>query len=240
MRKIIFAVLIIIAFSSCSFITEDDIMLNVPSNIPLEEMTGEEIYYTLTYFDGEQVRSEYVAQNTKKLNVKVKKGSLSLFLLYPASTYTPLSAFYEPGKSTSVKFSYSDSSLIEFLINTAEYNPKLISRVSVSGLLARYEADEIDKIKFLDALEKGVINYSTDIKAEKKIVNLENLTYGRWFSDRDDIDDIIVKDTAISIELNLYEGVYFYVHEDLKNMLTIVISENGESVSKVDEFEIWY
>ncbi len=239
MKKIMLFLSFPFLILSCSLVTDEDVVLSLPLSIPLEEMSNESIYYTLRYFDGKRVQSLHIPSHSRRVEVSVKRGLLSFFLIYPAEMFTPLSAYKEPGKDVST-FCYRDSSLIEFLMDIAEEAPTLAGNISLSLLLERYEADEIDKMEFLSMLEKGKLTLSSRIRGEKYPVKLENLIYGRWHSDRDDIPDIIVRESAESITLSLYEGVYIFIHENMDKMLTLAVSGSGEYISKVEEFRSWY
>ena len=89
-------------------------------------------------------------------------------------------------------------------------------------------------------MEKGKLTEGSDINGSLFPVKLGNLITGRWLSDRDDMEDIIVDGSSDGVTLNLYEGIYVYIHESLKQMVTIVVSEDGESLSKVQQFSAWY
>ena len=240
MKKIILLSLSILFLSSCSFLTEDDVVLNLPPSIPIENMSRESVYYNLFFFFFSEVKSLFIPEHVRKVRLKVKKGMLSLFLSYPADGFTPIAAYREPGREEEIVFGYSTSSLIEFLIEVANENPYIVSNLSLSSLFSSYSGDEISKRKFLSLLEKGKLTESSDINGSLFPVKLENLITGRWLSDRDDMEDIIVNGNSEGVTLNLYEGIYVYIHESLKQMVTIVVSEDGESLSKVQQFSAWY
>lgn len=240
MKKILLFLLTFIFLTSCSFLTEDEVVITLPSSIPIEEMTDESVYYNLFCFDGTDIRGMYVPQHVRKVRVKVKKGMLSLFLAYPADGFTPLAAYREPGGDGDLHFDFSSSSLIEFLFDVAKENPYIVSNLSLSSLFASYDGDGISKRKFLTLLEKGKLTADSDLEGKRYSVTLENLLYGRWLSDRDDIADIVIRENAESVSVELYEGIYVYVHESLDQMVTIVVAENGESLSKVQQFSAWY
>ena len=74
MKKIILLSLSILFLSSCSFLTEDDVVLNLPPSIPIEDMSRESVYYNLFYFDGSEVKSLFIPEHVRKVSLKVKKG----------------------------------------------------------------------------------------------------------------------------------------------------------------------
>ena len=69
-------------------------------------------------------------------------------------------------------------------------------------------------------------------------MKLENLIYGRWTSDRDDISDVVVSSGEVT--LSLHEGSYVFIHEDMSMIVNILVLEDGSSVSKVAQFPSWY
>lgn len=240
MRKIIYAFVLLLTLSSCSFLIDDEIILSLPYSIPVEEMCNESIYYTLVYFDGSGVRAMHIPRHVRKVNLSVRKGYLSLFLLYPAEDFTPLSAYHEPGDESTPVFSYHASSLIEFLIDVSKERPLLVGNLSLSTILSRYEGDEISKRKFLSLLEKGTLTLSSDIKGDLFPIIIESLPFGRWISDRDDIGDIVVSESGAEVKLFLYEGVYVFIHEDMQQLYRIIVSEDGTNLGKLQQFPIWY
>ncbi len=238
--KRVFILPVFIFLFSCSFLTKDKLTLILPSTIPIEEMSGESVYYTLVYFDGRDVRKQHVPSHVRSISVEVAKGFLSLFLIYPAEGFSPLSGYFEPGGEKSISFQYSPSSIIEFLMDVAQESPYLVRNLSLSTLFSRYKGDEISKRKFLSLLEKGKLNLASDIEGELFTVICENLVRGRWISDRDDIEDIIVSGSAENVSLLLYEGVYVFIHEKMDLMVTLVVGEDGKHISKVHQFLSWY
>ena len=159
--KVLLVLMFSISLFSCSSFLEDEVILVIPSEIPLETITGESPYYILRYFDGYEVSSLYVPIGTYDLPVKVRKASLAVFSLKPVGYYSSFGAYYEPGSSKTVHFNQEDGEFCSFLLDTACYNARLIANLSLSSL-KRMHGDfyKIDKEIFLHFLETGTLDGS--------------------------------------------------------------------------------
>ena len=93
MRKLSIIFLLLPVISSCSVLENERITLLIPSSTYVEELFGKDMYYTLSYFDGEGVESRFVGYDEEFVTVDVKRGALSFFALTPIGTFSPLSTY---------------------------------------------------------------------------------------------------------------------------------------------------
>lgn len=240
----------IVMFSSCSYPDENIITLNVPTHLPIVDISGESPYMDAYIFDGEKSYHRFIRSGETEITVPVKKGVLSLFTLTPYGKYSSVSSYLEPDMEENSMFSPVHSQLIQFYTDVALHNPGLIANADIASLIEIYpETDSIDKRKLLEFLEKGPDaddEESEDEGEEEEEIPIPDLsaplmevtidTYipGLWKSDRADMEDFYVSHTSGGLVLKLYEGVYHYFHEDGHHHMMIVVTEDGRHTSRLD------
>ncbi len=240
MKALLIFIALIFLFS-CSVFVEDEIILVLPTDTPLETITGESPYYILHYFDGYKVSSLYVPIGANELSVKVRKACLAVFSLQPAGYYSPFGAYYEPGSYKTVFFNQEDGEFCSFLLDTASYNARLVANLSLSSL-KRMHGDfyRIDKEVFLNLLDAGTLNGSSAIKAKEQDVVLENLLSGLWESDKWWIEDIYVEKSSEEVHLGLYEGTYLFLNMDRNMLLILLVMKDEKHTMKIEQIRSWY
>lgn len=227
----------ILILSSCDSPVWRTVVLEIPKQVKLTELLGESPYYTLLYFNGERVSSLHVPRGVERLEVKVKRNFLSLFSLFPLGSYSPLSGYLEPS-CKSLELCYEKGGLVTFLIDCARENPDLISQVSLRALDLKYfEFDSIDKRKLLERIERQRDSIE-DLKGDKFSLSIATFLPGVFESDRLDIPSFKVEASDTEIGFSLYEGVYYYVHEDRRHLLTLIVSEEGRAYSRISEIDV--
>ncbi len=241
MRKLSIIFLLLPVISSCSVLENERITLLIPSSTYVEELFGKDMYYTLSYFDGEGVESRFVGYDEEFVTVDVKRGALSFFALTPIGTFSPLSTYHEPGDDRVLRFGYGDGEFISFLLDVASERPELVSILSLSYIEKELEdMDALSQRLFLIAVEKGRIGKISALLSPEWDAATTLLERGRWYSDKPGVDDIVVLETGNEFTFTLPEGIYRFIHEGKEKMFTLIIAEKGESVGKVSTLPIWY
>lgn len=237
----VFLFLCLVFLCSCDVFFEDEVVLVLPEETPLEEITGESSYSILHYYDGLHAGSLYVPLGCRDVRLRVKKASLAVFALQPAGYFSPFGAYHEPGDPETVGFCQEDGELCRFLVDVAEMNGAVVSNLSLSALKnARENLLSIDKGKFLSFLESGQLTGTSDILAKRHDVLLESLPSGTWRSDKTWISDIQVASSGDSCSLLLEEGTYFFLNMEKNMLLIILVLEDGSHTVRIDRIPAWY
>lgn len=240
MRKF-FLLLLSFFLASCSFLTDDEIVLSIPVSTYVEDLFMQDIYYTLRYFDGNEVKSTFVGYDDERIALKTKKGYLTLFTLTPADTFSPLGAFHEPGTDKSVSFSYGDGEFFSFLLDMASVRPDLLKNISISALQREVqELDQLSQSAFYRDLENGKLRAADKYISDDFQISTSLLEEGKWYSDRPGQSDFIIFGSGEEYNFTFKEGIYRFIHEDFERMITIVVSEGGESAARISKIPIWY
>ena len=237
----VFLLLFLVFLCSCSVLTEDEVVLVLPSETPLEGITGESSYAILHYYDGRRTGSLYVPLGRRDVRMRVRKASLSVFALQPAGYFSPFGAYHEPGGPATVAFSQEDGGVCRLLVDVAGYNGAVVSNLSLSALkAARGNLLSIDQEKFLTLLETGRLSGSSDIQAIRHEVLLENLPAGTWMSDKAWISDLGVASSGDPCRLFLEEGTYFFLNVEKNMLLILLVMKDGTHTVKMDRIPAWY
>ncbi len=240
MIRILVLSVVLAFFPSCDIPDGRTVVLDIPSFPPIASILSESPFYDLLCFDGYKVRHLFVQKGTSEVSIRVRRGSLVLFVLTPFGEFSPLASWFQPGMSVPSTFSFGTASTVRFLIDVAERNPGLVSSLSFSDLIRdNPDGDSIDRRKLLDALENGNLSGSSDLAAKKFPVVVETYLHGRWSSDRDDIPDFWTTLSGGPAEIWLYEGFYRFFHENGEHMLVIAVSSDGSSITKLSLIPIF-
>lgn len=226
---------------SCTLDIEEEIVAVIPSIIPLEDMSGESIRYTLRVFTGSEIRNISVPVGTKRVPVKVKKGSTVILALYPAENYAPLGSYYEPGSKKEVYFTYTRGSLMDFLLSVSTYRSGIVRSLCLSSLEELYpDFSSIDKALFLSALEGGILDEKSEIEATLFEIRIESLSEGLWQTENPYVDDIRISGDENEKTVKLYEGVYRFLNIEEDRMLTLLVLSDGQKLEKISKIEKWF
>ena len=164
MIRILVLSVVLAFFPSCDIPDGRTVVLDIPSFPPIASILSESPFYDLLCFDGYKVRHLFVQKGTSEVSIRVRRGSLVLFVLTPFGEFSPLASWFQPGMSVPSTFSFGTASTVRFLIDVAERNPGLVSSLSFSDLFpvvvetylhGRWSSDRDDIPDFWTTLSGG-------------------------------------------------------------------------------------
>ena len=237
MRLLLFISFLVL--SSCSFQHDVTVTLVVPEYHPFEIAADSEFWYTLTYFDGRTINERHIPKGTRTLNVRVKAGGLSVFSLKPLGELGSLGGFYEPGESQEVHMLSENGSFSDMLLSAASYRPDSVRRLSIVKVMEEVDdLQSIDEPLFLEDVFNGTLGYGITI-SDKTGMSSDTIPEGVWVSERYDVPSFEVPFSSRPVHFLLYPGVYRYAEFDKSLLLTVIITEEGETSEMFSELPLW-
>ncbi len=229
MRRIFCALFCIVLLVSCSFEIKRTVTVSLYDELTWEQVTGESMWYKLRYFDGESVHTEYLGYDEKSVSVEVSPSSLSVFAIYPLGTLSPFGGFSDGGAEGVVYLLSEWGYFASMLIDAAESFPQGVAELNIKAVKRdNPDLGAINREAFLASLFEGSLAKSTIKLSRKFNVPLEGVLSGYWVSLFSHSYSFTLNSTGDGETLSLLPGVWYYLNEDRKMMLEIVLTDDGE------------
>lgn len=229
MRKILIILVIAALLSSCSLEIKKEITVALFSSLSWEEEMGKEMWFTVKYFDGKSVVTEYLPFPRRELTLSVFPSSLAVFVFYPLGTLSPLGGFWEEGDVKRVYVESQFGYFASMLVEAAEVMPEAVRELSVRALRKKnHDLGALERESFLSSLFKGTLNTSSPALSKKFHVPLEGVLSGNWVSLSSHSSSFTLISSGDKETLFLLPGIWYYLNKDRDLILEIVLSDNGE------------
>ena len=227
-------ILMLFALTSCSLEIPVPLTLSIAEIHPFEELYGEDLWYELTYMDGESVRTEHVGKGIRDISVSVHSGGLCAFIMEPLGEFSPIGGFFEPGDDRTVYLTSSSGEMAELLISAFEYRPDAVLRLSMEKVKEIcHDLPSIDPEAFLSCLFDGSLNAGTMRKRERRLIAFDTIPEGEWISERYEIPSFTVGMSGDEVLFDVYPGIYRYIEKERGLLLTVICTEDGEASATI-------
>lgn len=216
-------------FVSCSAEIKTSVTVSLYEDLTWEQVTGEEMWYKLRYFDGKSVHTKYLGYGEKSISVDVSSSSLSVFALYPLGTLSPFGGFSDGGRQKNVYLLSESGYFAAMLIDTAESFPEGVAELNITAL--RNENPDLGAINrevFISRLIERNLTKKTLKLSRKFSVPLEGVLSGYWVSLFSHSYSFTLSSTGKAEKVSLLPGIWYYLNTDRKMMLEIVLTDSGE------------
>ena len=236
---IILFALIVSLLASCSVGIPIPVTLIIGEEHPFEELYGQDMWYTLSFFDGSEARTIHVEQGTREITVRVYSGGLRAFSMKPMGELGPIGGFFEPGDDGAVYLKGSCGDLAALLVSALEYRPDAVGRLSMRRLLdAEDDLRSIDEPEMLSRIYEGTLTASTIPHGKRYLIGFDSIPSGLWVSERYDIPSFEVEMSGDEVAFDIYPGAYRHICKERGLLLTVVLTEDGEASASIRESPI--
>ena len=227
----------IIIASSCSLACPDRILeINIPKH-PWENASGKELWYTLKWTYGDDIRSLYLGYGERQASIYVPTGETVLIAAYPLGEMAPFGALVTPlEEEVKVILNQNDGVLANELIDLDRSVTKRLNYSLICDNLSKKCDDmrKIEKVSFLRDLQNGDLS-----EASFRIVSLYGidsfaLPNGLWTSEYIRDSSLFVTDN-LSPQLELPEGVFRYLNPEMDRVLVLIVDSSGNSYSYLQQ-----
>ena len=239
MRKYALIIAAAALAASCTFTHPVLVDIVIPEEHPFEAAFSETMWFTLSYFDGEDIIEKHIPKGRRRIQVAVHSGSLAVFSLRPLGELGALGGFFEPGDDRTVIMLGEYGSFAEMLLRAASYRPDAVSRLSMSAVLAECpDLQAADEISFMEDIFNGTLSYG--ITENGKIAfMLDSLPSGSWIPERYDLQPFTVLFSGRSQQFLLYPGVYRYAEASRDLLLILSVLEDGSISHMITAMPSW-
>ncbi|MBR6086060.1 MAG: hypothetical protein IKP61_10695 [Spirochaetales bacterium] len=228
---ILFVIPVIIFINSCSLARPDRLLeISVP-NHPWESVSGKELWYTLKWTYGNEIRSLYLGPGERAASIYVPTGETVLIAAYPLGEMAPFGALITPlDEELKVVLNQDDGVLANELIDLDRSVTKRLNYGLIRDNIAKKCDDMriIEKISFLRDLQNGELT-----ETSFRIVSLYGidgfaLPNGLWTSEYIRDCSLFVTDN-FSPQIQLPEGVFHYLNPEMDRILVLIVDSSGNS-----------
>ena len=236
-QKTYLSILIIISsvffIISCSLACPDRHLEVFIPNHPWESASGKELWYTLKWTYGDEIRSLYLEPEERQACIYVPTGETVLIAAYPLGEMAPFGALITPlEEEEKVVLNQDDGVLANELIDLDRSVTKRLNYGLIRDNLSKNCDDmrKIEKVSFLRDLQNGELT-----EASFKIVSLYGidsfaLPNGLWTSEYIRDCSLFVTEN-LSPQLELPEGVFRYLNPEMDRVLVLIVDFSGNSYS---------
>lgn len=228
MRKIVFILCCVFLLVSCSYEIKREVRVSLFSYLTWEEETGDEMWFTVRYFDGNSVSTEYLSAGERSLSLSVYPSSLSVFVFYPLGSLTPLGGFWEPGDGKEVYVEPQYGYFAAMLVDAAETMPEAVRELSINAI--KKDNPDLGALKredFLSSLYSGTLTKKNMKLSKKYSVPLDGVLSGYWVSLFSHTSSFTLRGAGDEKTLSLLPGIWYYLNKDRSLILEIVITDDG-------------
>ena len=224
------AVLLVV---SCSMACPDRLLeITIPQH-PWETVEPENLWYTLRWTYGTEVRSAYVGQDERVVSIQVPIGETILIAAYPLGDMAPFGAIITPLEDEiRITLNQNDGVIVNELIDLDRIVTQRLNYVPIRENMLKKSDDfrRIENVSFLRDLQNGELS-----NASFKAVSLFGvepfvLPNGMWTSEYIRDPSLYITDN-LSPQLQLPEGVFRYLNPDMDRVLILIVDSSGNSYS---------
>ena len=211
MKRIILP-LIVISFllCSCSFNTDRMITVRLSEEHLWEYYEGKPMWYSLSYYDGESIKSVTLGTQTRSITLPVRNGKTCVFAAYPLGSLDPMGGVYTPGKSSEVSLSFKEGRIADLLLDV------------------KHITDDFDEDRLYQAFLDGTLSSSSVTKSKYFDVAVDNIPDGRYIGEMD-WDPVFDYEHGKDITLSLIPGIHRFYNMQRKLVHVIALYSDGKT-----------
>ena len=218
---------------SCSLAGPDRLLeVSIPRH-PWETDGPNELWYTLRWSYGTEIRSAYIGPEERSVSIHVPIGETILIAAYPLGEMAPFGAIITPlDDGIQVSLNQNDGVIVNELIDLDRTVTQRLNYGPIRDSMLKKCADlrRIEKVSLLRDLQNGELS-QTSFKAVSLFgVDPFVLPNGLWISEYLCDPSLYVSDN-LSPQLELPEGVFRYLNKDMDRVLVLIVDSSGNSYS---------
>ena len=218
---------------SCSMACPDRLLeITIPRH-PWEDAAQKNLWYTLRWTYGTEVRSAYVGQDERTINIHVPIGETILIAAYPLGDMAPFGAIVTPLEDEiRITLNQNDGVIVNELIDLDRTVTQRLNYGSIRENMLKKCDDirRIEKVSFLRDLQNGELSNASFKAVSLFGVDPFALPNGLWTSEYIRDPSLFITDN-LSPQLQLPEGVFRYLNPDLDRVLILIVDSSGNSYS---------
>ena len=234
LKTIIFIVVSAVLLAvSCSMACPDRLLeITIPRH-PWEDAAQKNLWYTLRWTYGNEVRSAYVGQDERTIGIHVPVGETVLIAAYPLGDMAPFGAIITPLEDEiRITLNQNDGVIVNELLDLDRTVTQRLNYGPIRENMLKKCTDlrRIEKVSFLRDLQNGELSNASFKAVSLFGVDPFALPNGLWTSEYIRDPSLYITDN-LSPQLQLPEGVFRYLNPDLDRVLILIVDSSGNSYS---------
>ena len=242
MKRIIFNLAVLATLSllltSCPhFSTDRTVRVRLPQH-PWENVSGEKLWYTLRWTDGQRVNALHVNKDERIVDLDIPIGQTVFVAAYPLGEMSPFGAAITPlDGSDEIVLTQDDGVLIDMLIDV---DPVVIGMINYGLLFERIKKKvndirELEDVSLLKDIQNGELSESSLKVLKPFVVGPFALSNGIWESEFLKDPSLVVSD-EMGGPVNLPPGVFRYLNVEDRMVLVLIVDRDGNFYSYLKRF----
>ena len=221
--------------SSCSYQGEIEVTLTFPEEHFWEYYSEKEMWHTLSVYDGSTIKRYTISAEERSFRVKVNRGSVCIFTLYPLDYLSAKGGWYIPGEEKKILLKEEYGRFCDILLDVVEYNNKVLSALNPKTLFTSIDKD-FDSDTLFYFFTEGSVNVSDIKKAKEKKIVIDEVPSGLYYSEKGEC--VSVKEDGIFTS-NVIAGIHRYMNFDSKLTCVIALYSDGDSEYRIMASDNW-
>ena len=230
---VILAAVVVAMCASCSVARPERALDIVIPTHPWESVSGKDLWYTLRWTYGDEVRSMYVPAGERQITVYVPAGETVLVAAFPLGEMSPFGAAVTPMESgRSVVLTQNDGVIVGELLDIDRMVTSRLNYTLLAGIMRSKTSDFrcIDKVPLLRDLQNGVLS-ADSLKAVALFeVDAFAAANGIWTSEFTSDPGLFVTN-GMTAPMQLPEGVFRYLNTEMDRVLVLIVDSAGSTYS---------
>ena len=221
--------------TSCNANMMKEVVIKFPLPHSWEDEYKKDMWYTLEYFNGDEVIRKTIIAGVKEVKVDVYYDSTIIAAAYPLDKLAPLGGALENGKNE-MTLNFSEGYFASALIKSVPFNKDQIKYINYDNALGKLpENYDIDDVYF--SLLEGKFSKTTFKDWGKQEVILSQMPSGKYIPELDG-DPIFINHKTEDVTLNLSLGIHRYAHFG-GNLYYQIIINKDEVMVQTSQMPYW-
>jgi len=227
MRKIFLLLLSVLALG-CESEESVPITVAFPKETLWEYEYGSSFWYSLEYFDGEDVKSRFVFSGEKEVTVYVHPESTCVFSARALSSLNAIGGGYSPGDEGPVSLKRDEGIAASVLIDSVAYARDFVREINYKSFIAAIPKHVNEDKLYAAILDGSFTGKSVSAYPKSFSISLDGLKGGRWIGESDE-DETFIVENGESKTLSLCPGIHWFLNVESKIGRMVAVYEDGKS-----------
>lgn len=226
---VLLAALILAACESCSIARPERALDIVIPTHPWETVSGKNLWYTLRWTYGEEVRSMHITPDERVVTLYVPAGETVLVAAFPLGDMSPSGAAVTPlDTGRTVVLTQNDGVIVGELLDIDRMVTSRLNYTLLSEAMREKARDfrSIDKVTFLRDLQNGILTEDSLKPVALFDVDSFAVANGIWTSEFISDPGMFVTD-GLSAPMQLPEGVFRFLNTGMDRVLVLIVDSAG-------------
>jgi hypothetical protein len=232
---ILINIFIIISIISCeSVFNYKEVEVVIEDLHPFEEISGEKVWYTLSYTNAlGDISYKHINKNKRSTKILVPKNATIFVCAKPLNDFSPIATVINPGEEERVSLNYKEGYLVSFLQDLYLQNPKAVSSINYKKLYSLLNKkgllSSFDKLVLARDILNGELDETSIFEIDQLQIELTQAIDGYWISENPDEGGFTISDSNYKrVSLSLGDGEHYYINFEKGYIMLIIVESKSK------------